>query len=242
MYMRRFINGLLDIVFPPVCLVCKRRLSSDAVDTAVCPGCWGAIRKNIPPFCYSCGRHLDVKRSAKNICQSCMKHPLHFDRAVSPCRYDGTVKELIHAFKYGNKPHLGRTLSRLMIRFIEEYDIYVDVIDAVIPMPLHSARLREREFNQAAVLGGHIAQRFNKTMLPETLRRKHMTKTQTGLETPERFSTVRGGFEIREPGPIAGKNILLVDDVLTTGATASEAAITLKKNGARVVLVITAAC
>ncbi len=242
MYMRRFIKGLLDIVFPPVCLVCRRRLSANAVDNTVCSACWGAIRKNIPPFCHSCGRHLDVKRSAKNICQSCMKHALHFDRAVSPCRYDGTVKELIHAFKYGNKPHVGGTLSRLMIGFIEEYDIFIDIIDAVVPMPLHNARMREREFNQAAVLGGHIAGRFNKPLSPEILIRKRATGTQTGLETEQRFSNVRGCFQVREPEAIRGKNILLVDDVLTTGATASEAALALKENGARVVLVITAAC
>jgi ComF family protein len=171
-----------------------------------------------------------------------MNHPPHFDRAISPCRYDGTVKELIHAFKYGNKPHLGAPLSRLMVRFIEEYDIFIDIIDAVIPMPLHSARMREREFNQAAVLGEHLARRFNKPELPETLIRKRSTRTQTGLQPAQRFSNVQGCFEIRKPEPIAGKNILLVDDVLTTGATASEAALVLKENGARIVLVITAAC
>ena len=242
MCMHRFFNGLLDIIFPPVCLACKRKLSTVSVDNTVCPECWSSIKRNIPPFCLSCGRHLDTRRSAKSICPVCIGKPLHFDRAVSPCRYDGSVKELIHEFKYKTKLRIGRTLSRLMIDFIKEYDVPVDILDLVIPMPLHSARMREREFNQSEVLSRHIAGALNKKVLPDILVRKLKTKTQTGLETAERFSNVRGCFAVRNPEAIRHKNILLVDDVLTTGATASEAALTLKTRGAGVVFVITAAC
>lgn len=242
MCMRRFFHGLLDIIFPPVCLACRRKLSTLSADKAVCPGCWGTIKKNTPPFCYSCGRHLDIKRSAKNICPGCMSKPLHFDRAVSPCRYDGIVKELIHEFKYKHKLRLGGTLSGMMIDFIKDYDVPMDLVDIIIPMPLHGSRLREREFNQSEVLSGYISREFNKNLLTGSLIRRRMTKTQTGLETEERFSNVQGCFAIRQPETIVKKNILLVDDVLTTGATASEAALTLKKQGAGVVFVITAAC
>lgn len=240
--MYRFFHGLLDIIFPPVCLACKRKLTTAAIDQAICPECWGTIKKNTPPFCFSCGRHLDTKRSAKNVCPECMRKSLHFDRAVSPCRYEGVIKKIIHEFKYKHKLRLGGTLSRLMVDFIKEYEIPLDFLDMIIPMPLHSARLREREYNQSEVLSGYIAREFNKQVLTDSLIRRRVTKTQTGLEIEDRFANVQGCFAVRQPEAIGKKNILLVDDVLTTGATASEAALTLKNQGAGMVFVITAAC
>lgn len=239
---RRFLETLVDIIYPPVCLACRSTLKDKpSIDNLVCAGCWGKIKRNLPPFCYRCGRHLDVSKSIKNICTACLKKPLHFDRAFSPCLYEGVLKDLILKFKYKNKDYLGTILGKLMIEFMQEYNFPIDVIDYIIPVPLHRARMRQREFNQAEVLGNHIGRYFNKTVLNNNLIRSRSTQTQTELEEDERFLNVQGSFSIKNLADIQGKNMLLVDDVFTTGATSSEATYTLKNAGARIVFVLTLA-
>lgn len=238
--LRRLINGLVDIVYPKRCLGCKNKITASSVDNLICSLCWANIKRNLPPFCYRCGRHLERQSFTKNICPACARQQLHFDRAFSPCVYEGVIKELIHAFKYNGKDYLGITLSRLMIEFIREYNVPLDFIDLIVPVPLHTTRLREREFNQAEILSNYVAGEFNKNISNE-LRRKRNTKTQTELERELRHINVKDSFSLNQKEGIKGKNILLVDDVLTTGATSSEAARTLKEAGANIVFVLTLA-
>ena len=237
------IKGLADIIYPRVCVVCKSGLKDIAsIDELVCAACWQKIKKNQPPFCYSCGRHLELKGTLiKNVCPECIRRPPRFDRAFSVCRYEGVTRELIREFKYRDKDHLGLTLSRLMIDFIREYEIPIASVDWIVPVPLHKARLREREFNQAEILSGHIAREFGRGVLGDSLIRHRYTKTQTELENDARFANVKNSFSVRRGEEVAGKNILLVDDVLTTGATSSEAAAALKDAGARIVFALTLA-
>ncbi|MFA5090774.1 MAG: ComF family protein [Candidatus Omnitrophota bacterium] len=236
------LSGLKDIVYPRICTICKKSLKDTAsLDEVICAQCWGQIKKNIPPFCHSCGRHLERNNFIKNICLTCLRQPLYFDRAFSPCAYDGVLKDLIHDFKYKNKDYLGQTLSRLMIEFIKEYNLPLDPLDYIIPMPLYRSRMREREFNQAQVLSEHIAGEFNKEVLDNILVRTRYTRTQTELETQERFMNVKDSFSVTDEDGIRHRNILLVDDVLTTGATSSEAAYALKNAGANIVFVLTLA-
>jgi len=236
------LNGLWDIIYPRVCLACKKSLKdTPAIDNLVCGECWGKIKRNLPPFCYCCGRHLEKSNFNKHLCPKCIKTRLHFDRAFSPCSYEGVIKELIHEFKYKGKDHLGRALSRPMIEFIKEYNLPIDYVDFIIPLPLHKTRLREREFNQAEVLSRHLAGEFNKDVLNSALLRHRFTRTQTELEEKERLANVQGSFSVKEARFIKGKNILLVDDVMTTAATSSEAAGALKNAGANIVFVLTLA-
>lgn len=239
--LRQLFRGLADILYPKICVSCKNKLTAPAVDDLVCADCWGKIKKNVPPFCHSCGRHLGPKNINRKICPQCVKNPLCFDRAFSPCVYDGPVKELIHQFKYGGKDYLGRPLSRLLIEFIRDYNLSIEYLDYIVAVPLHKTRLREREFNQAQVLASSIAREFDKKLLTDTLQRSRNTKTQTELQTRERFSNMRGSFSVSDPHAVKGKNLLLVDDVLTTGATASEAALALKNAGANIVFALTLA-
>ena len=231
----------MDIVYPRKCYACKDKISQDSIDQLICLRCWSKIKKNTPPFCHSCGRRLDKSGFAKNICPQCQKRPAHFDRAFSPCVYDGAIRELIHEFKYNGKDHLGRPLSRLMIEFAREYNLPMQMLDYVIPVPLHGKRLREREFNQAEVLSRFIAGEFKKELLSGVLRRHRHTKTQADLQMQERFLNVKDSFSVSKASRIQGKNLLLVDDVLTTGATSSEAAYALKNSGANIVFVLTLA-
>jgi competence protein ComFC len=151
------------------------------------------------------------------------------------------MKDLIHAFKYNGKDYLGETLSRLMIDFIREYSLPIKDLDFIVPIPLSKTRLREREFNQAKILSDHLGREFDKPVLDNLLVRKRNTRTQTELETLERLLNVKGSFSLSTKFDVSRKNILLIDDVLTTGATSSEAAYTLKQAGANIVFVLTLA-
>ncbi|MFA5356208.1 MAG: ComF family protein [Candidatus Omnitrophota bacterium] len=236
-----FFNALADIIYPRVCLVCRGPLKErPSIDNLVCAGCWSNIKKNSPPFCRCCGRQL-AKPVTKTICPVCVRKPVHFDRAFAPCPYEGIVKELIRAFKYRGKDYLGPTLASLMTEFIKEYAIPVELMDMIIPVPLSNVRLREREFNQARILSENIARAFNKELSGDSLKRVKHTRNQAELEAGERLLNVKDSFAAVKKEIIKNRNILLVDDVLTTGATCSEAARALKGAGANVVFVLTLA-
>ena len=239
--LRSLCRGLRNLVYPQICLACKIKLRQPAIDSLVCEKCWRGIKRNIPPFCSLCGRHLDKHNFSKNCCPDCARRQPHFDRALSTASYEGALKELIHEFKYKGKDYLGRTLSRLLAEFIREYKVPMEYIDYIVPVPLHTARLRQREFNQAEVLSRFIAAEFNTALLDNTLVRHKNTRTQAELEGQERIINVRGSFSVKERALLVNKNILLVDDVLTTGATCSEAAYALKKAGAGIVFALTLA-
>lgn len=239
---QKLLQNAKDIIYPKTCVICKEKLNAaSSIDDLVCLGCWMKIRKNPPPFCFCCGRHLETHNWGKNICRKCQRQNFYFDRAFSPFPYEGPLKELIHEFKYKGKDYLGKTLSKPMVEFIKEYDLPMDYMDCIMPVPLHKTRLREREFNQALVLAENIALEFEKEVVDDNLFRHRLTRTQTELQEEMRFLNVRDSFSVKEPGSIKGKNILLVDDVLTTAATASFAANTLKNAGANIVFVLTLA-
>jgi len=234
-------KALRDFFYPKTCLGCKTAVKAASETTTVCPECWDTIRKNTPPFCHYCGRKLGKVTPSKHICHQCLKRIPCFDRAFSPCAYEGVLKELLHSFKYRGKDHLGPVLSSLMIDFIKNYHIPIDAMDTIIPIPLHSTRLREREFNQAEILAQNIAKTFGKDIFSDVLSRSRITRSQTELEPHLRYTNVKDSFLVNAPLRIAKKNILLVDDVLTTGATASEASRILKNSGAGIVFVLTLA-
>jgi len=239
--LRSFIRILKDIAYPKICLGCKTKLDARLVDEYICSRCRLKIKKNVPPFCHSCGRHLDKDNRNKNICPACLRSKLHFDRAFSPCLYEGVLKELIHEFKYKGKTHLAKPLSGIMADFIREYDLPIEYMDFIIPIPLHKARQREREFNQAEVLSRHIAVEFNRGLDAGVLTRARLTETQTALPNNKRFANVDNCFSVAKDIDLRNKNVLIVDDVLTTGATSSAAAAALKEAGANIVFVLTLA-
>lgn len=239
---RRFMAGFLEIIYPRICIVCKNKLPGRAsINDSVCGECWSGIKRNAPPFCHSCGRQLEKKYFVKNLCGLCLKTRPSYDRAFSPCIYTGVIKELVHEFKYKGKDYLALPLSRLMAEYIREYNLPMQYLDYIVPVPLHTTRLREREFNQAQILSRHISREFNKALLEDLLVRIRPTKTQTGLENSERWLNVKKSFSAKNKDSVKGKNLLLVDDVLTTGATCSEAALALKEAGANIVFVLTLA-
>jgi len=241
--LNNLMRGIIDLAYPENCLICKNKITPRvSTDRFVCAACWAKIRINRPPFCHSCGRSLTRQKSVKNLCVKCVKHPLDFDRAFSPCSYEGVIRELIHMFKYNGKDYLGPLLSGIMNDFIKEYNLPIRIIDTLIPIPLHKARLREREYNQSFILSQYISREFNIPATDKLLLRYRNTKTQTELKDIDRFQNIRESFSVNEKKDLKGKNFLLIDDVFTTGATCSEAARVLKQAGANIVYCLTLAC
>lgn len=239
--LRGLLKGLKDLIYPNYCLACGNRIEITQERDSICAGCRDKIEKNLPPFCAACGRHLDAKAIEKNTCSNCSNAKFYFDRAFSPCAYTGVMKKLIHEFKYNGKDYLGKPLGSMINTFIRDYCLPIEHLDFIVPVPLHKIRQREREFNQAQLLSQQVADEFNKKALINILIRTKPAKTQTELTLEERRRNVEKSFLVTKPDLIKDTNLLLIDDVLTTGATSNEAAKSLKEAGAKIVLLITLA-
>lgn len=161
-----------------------------------------------------------------------------FDEAWTVFLYRDSVRELIHFFKYHHKTGLRFLFSRLLSEFLEYYRVSLEGYDAVVAVPLHPSRKRERGYNQAGLLAELVAEHLGLPVLKKELRRVRPTRSQTELSRKERWTNISGAFRIKHSQTFKSKKVLLVDDLLTTGATASEAAWVLKNAGAQRVTVL----
>lgn len=235
--------AFLRFVLPARCAICQGSLGVGS-RSVVCGACWEGIRVLQPPFCPRCGRPFWGRALAhppSHVCQACRIRPPQYLLARSAVLYerDDPLREFLLLFKHGRRIALGGHLGRLMAGRAETLFDY-PTIDALVPVPLHATRERERGFNQADVLASVVGRRLHRPVLRRTLQRIRPTPPQAG-KFRERARNVRGAFTVRTPEPIAGRSLLLVDDVLTTGATANECAKVLMKAGARAVSVYTLA-
>lgn len=237
--LREMVRGLYHLVYPPHCLICKSHLHDCPPTQILCLPCRHSIATNLPPFCPKCSRSLG-ERPAQPRCNGCRRHPPLFDFAWSACLYEAPLKTLIHQFKYSQKTRLRFLFTELMIAFIRAYQLDIAQFDALVPIPLSSTRLRERGYNQSALLAKGISRAFHIPVLEGCLARRH-TRHQTLLNEKERWTNIHGAFTMKSSQKINNINILIIDDLLTTGATASEAAKMLKKSGAQTVGVLTLA-
>jgi ComF family protein len=192
------------------------------------------------PFCVCCGDPVAGDVQHDFTCFACSRKPPRFDFARSAVRYEGAVSEALRALKYENALWVAEDLAELLFACVRaEYsDIDFDFVTAV---PLYPARRRSRGFNQSALLGDFLAQRLGCLYKEKSARRVRQTVTQTGLTAPQRTANVSGAFRAGLFFRLSGKRILLVDDVMTTGATVNACAAALKRGGAESVHVITVA-
>jgi competence protein ComFC len=151
------------------------------------------------------------------------------------------LKDPIRRFKYNQKTYLRKPFAQFMMAFVQTYHLDIEQFDIIVPVPLFPSRLRERGYNQSRLLAEPIAQKYHIDLSLKNLVRVRNTRHQTLLSEKERWTNIHGAFRIKHSAEFSGKNILIVDDLLTTGATASEAARTLKGAGAETVGVLTLA-
>jgi len=236
---RAWLDAALDLVFPASCPVCEAPLGAGRRDP-LCGHCWTTIPRVTPPWCDHCGLAFPTFGPAATLaalCQPCAAEPPAFAWARSAAHYDGPVRTALHAFKFGGRRTLARPLAELIVETLDAH-LPRDV-DVLVPVPLAPAREKERGFNQAALLAERLGERLRVPARDSWLSRTRATAPQTELGAAERRANVRGAF--RAVATARGRHAVVVDDVLTTGATAAECARALLAAGARRVGVITVA-
>ncbi len=242
MRVKKLIGGtaraFLDFILPPCCLSCSARLASP---NALCADCWRSLKFITGHKCSSCGYPFDFSLSSEQrsfrVCASCASRSRQFDRAVSALEYNESSKPLILAFKHGDRIDYARLFVGFLRRAGEEL---IGQADIIAPVPLHKARLRSRRYNQSALLCRELGEP-SKIILDLLVRIKN-TPPQAG-NYRNRNRNLSGAFVLNSKYKrvVQGKNILLIDDVFTTGATAEKTAAILKKYGATSVSILTIA-
>jgi len=227
---------ILDILFPPYCLECGAGLGNRQ-EISYCEKCQQTIQLILEPLCAICGKPFDKAAGTNHLCGHCLKKGWFFKQARAAVGYQSPIAEAVKIFKYNGKMHVLTTfaaLAQILFRLqpLEQPDL-------VIPVPLHSKRLRQRGFNQALILSKRIFPEYINRINTKALERHVWIRPQTGLKGAERLKNVKNAFRVSRPDPIINKKILLVDDVFTTGATVNECARILMKNRAAEVQVFT---
>lgn len=234
------ISSIINLLYPPLCLVCEKR--DHLRSQGLCENCLKKLKKRLPPFCVKCGRQLPGSPEEQRKCGDCEKGLLFFDRAFSVFYYNGILKNLVHDFKYKKITFLSQELARLTADFIKDYAIAKNS-DLVLSIPMHPARLFKREINPSHILAKALAKKLHLDYSANLLKKIKNTAPQSRLSRSERIKNVKGSFSLKRNAEsyIKSKNILLVDDLFTTGSTVNECARLLKHSNASHVEVITLA-
>lgn len=228
----RFATGaartFAGMVVPPVCLSCHKPL---AVHDSLCAPCWGQIDFIRPPFCDRLGIPLPFDTGGVMISAAAEADPPDYDRARAVAKFSTTIQKLVHGFKYSDR-HDGRRLFGRWL--VAAGATLIEDAGLVVPVPLNRWRLLHRRFNQSAILANEVGRRCQVQVAPMALVRIKATPSQVGLSTAERHKNVAGAFKVPlvHRAGIKGRRILLIDDVITTGATVNAAARALKAAGA----------
>ena len=225
---KRAARWLIDIILPPRCLACGVELQEPAT---LCPKCWTNMRFIVPPFCDKTAIPFVIDPGPGIHAAIAYQYPPSWDRARAAALYDGAATALVHAFKYSDRHEVAPFLARAMVR--AGTDILPQA-HLILPIPLHPRRLWSRRFNQSVVLAKAIANAAQRPYDGDVLVRRKATDPQVGLSRDARARNMVGAFAVPEKkrNVISGKSIVVVDDVLTTGATLNAATRVLKRAGA----------
>jgi ComF family protein len=241
-WLDRAANATVRLLLAPVCAACGGLLDRP-FQGPVCGSCWRGVALLTPPWCERCGDVLPSWRTSSVACARCRRVARRFEAARSAGRYDGALREMVHAFKYGHRRMLARPLAALIARAAADL---LAGADAVVPVPLHPWRAWQRGFNQADDLARHLG-----PPVWPALRRRRAGPPQASLPAARRHANVRGAFALgyRPGAPITtawrrllrDRVVVLVDDVMTTGATLDACGQVLQDAGVRTVRAVTVA-
>ncbi|MEI6437967.1 MAG: double zinc ribbon domain-containing protein [Candidatus Omnitrophota bacterium] len=227
--LNQILSGCVDLIFPLNCAACGA-FDPITEQQPLCRACLNLIPYTRPPFCLGCGRGLRTY-SEQGLCPDCVLQPPDFDGAWVFTRYEPPMTGLIRAFKFHNKTSLRKTFTHIGATFLDRYSPGLGA-DMLIPMPIHPVRLRERGYNQSDLLAHGLSTLTGIPLATGILTKRRFLPRQSDLSRKERWTNIQGAFKIENSSAIKGKHIFLVDDLLTTGATASAAASELKTAGA----------
>ena len=245
---RQWLTAALDLVFPPFCPVCAERLGPARRDP-LCGGCWEGLERISGPGCAVCGLPFvgfagvagtgDAAARGRSVCGACRGQRPAFTYARAAARYGDHARDALHTFKFGGRRALAAPLGDLLAALGPALPL--PAVDVIVPVPLHPRRERERGFNQSWLLARRVAAAWRVTARADVLIRHVATAPQTALGAEARRLNVGGAFRVRRPELVAGRHVLVVDDIMTTGATAGACARALKEAGAATVGVVTVA-
>lgn len=236
---RTWFKTALGLVYPETCQLCNAERAT--ADTGfVGSKCWSQVRFIRPPFCARCGLPYPGEITTEFHCTNCQELELHFTSARSAVVARTVVLEAIHRFKYSQALWFEDFLADLLVREAAP-ELRQETWDFIVPVPLHPLKLREREFNQAECLAGHLSRATGIPLNRNDLRRVNPTFTQTRLNREQRAANMAGAFVVPVGKSLQDKRIVLVDDVFTTGATTNACARALRRAGAAEVAVWTVA-
>lgn len=239
---RPWLEGVLGLVYPPVCQLCgEHEATSD--EGYVCVACRsepGALRRITAPYCERCGLPYDGALTGPFACGHCAKLDLHFRFARAAVVATDLVLRVVHAYKYHGAVWFEPFLAGLLVQTAMP-ELQREAWNWIVPVPLFPVKEREREFNQSARLAGRLSAATGIPLAPRVIRRQRATETQTRLSRSEREENMRGAFAPTGEAWPRGGRVVLVDDVLTTGATTSACARALRLAGAADVCVWTVA-
>jgi ComF family protein len=226
--LRTLLRHALDLALPPLCPSC-RELLGDGV--GLCATCWAKLSFIEPPYCVRLGIPFTYDPGPGLLSMEAIAAPPAYDRARAAVRYDDIARTLVLGFKYGDRLDLARMMGSWMMRAGRELTANAD---ALLPVPLHWRRLWARRFNQSAALAGAISEICGVPVLHEALKRVRATPQQVGLSKAQRADNVQGAFRVPagQKVNVAGRRLVLVDDVLTSGATVDTCARALLRAGA----------
>jgi competence protein ComFC len=232
-------EGMVELLFPPQpqCPVCQQE---DSFRNGLGKNCIRKVACILPPICLKCGRPQRLAAATMDRCQQCNETRYYFSEARAVGVYEGALREYLTELKYRYRPDLGKALGMLLVEWVKGHREF-QKFDLIIPIPIHWQKLMVRGYNQAELLANPLQRYLNISIKCDIIIREKVTLSQNALHKEERFNNVYQAFRVINTKPIAGKKILLVDDIFTTGATVSEASRVLMRAGAVDVKVLTLA-